>query len=83
MSDEDLKFRDECAIQMMQAILSGTKFSTYSTTIQKIFNNLDPNTTSSSQEYDREQGIKVIRHAARISYIIADEMRKVRVGVFE
>lgn len=83
MSNEDLKFRDECAIQVMQTLLSGAKFSHYTTTIQKAFETLAPERINIHTECDQEEGLKIIRRIAKISYIIADEMRKARIKAFE
>ena len=73
MDDDDLKFRDECAIQVLQALIGRGYCTEY---VKHILDeNTDPTMTRIRQE--ALEGVTIA------AYKIADAMRKARLASFK
>lgn len=73
--DNDIKFRDQCAIQILQAII--IRKGNADSTINGLIENIDKDSDYSDFCF------KKIEKYARISYKIADIMRKARIASFK
>jgi hypothetical protein len=76
MSDEDLRFRDQCAIQILQALLTRDDS-------KSAINLMVQNLNSKTHPDWYEEGEKRMEVLATVSYKIADMMRKARIASFK
>jgi hypothetical protein len=76
MSDEDLRFRDQCAMQILQALLSREESKT---AVNLMVTNL--NNKEHPDWY--KEGERRMEEFVTVSYKIADMMRKARIASFK
>lgn len=76
MSDEDLRFRDECAIQVLQALLTRDE-------AKATFNLMYENLENKEHPDWYKEGERRMEKLTVISYKIADMMRKARIASFK
>lgn len=76
LSDSDIRFRDNCAIQILQAYINKDK--DHSSITGDFLDRYDH-----EEAFHREYAYKSMERLIRASYKIADMMRKARLAVFE